>query len=52
MFDHPLLLLIAGILATGIVILALPEMDDRLAVVSAVAGLVTSLAVIAGSLMV
>ena len=52
MFNYPLLLLIAGVLATTIVILALPETDDRLAVMSAVVGVLTSLAVIARSLLV
>ena len=52
MFNYPLLLLIAGVLATTIVILALPEMDDRLAIMSAVVGVLTSLAVIARSLLV
>jgi hypothetical protein len=52
MFDHPLLPLTTCFVATAIVILVLPEMDERLAVGAAVTGVLTSLAMIAGNLMV
>jgi len=51
MFDHPLLTLTTAILATAIVILALPEMDDRLAAASAIMGVLTLLALMVGTLM-
>ena len=51
MSDCPLLTLVAGVLATTIVILARPERDDRLAVASAITGVLTLLALMVGTLM-